>query len=130
MREIKFRAWDRKRGEWMMPTTISYPGDSKFSFFTTPDLVLQQYTGLKDKNGKEIYEGDVVNTDSSGAIPSYDGSNRVVEFRNGCWCFGAGRYDDGDWIRFGFWTRSNEGSNQLEQVEVIGYIYEDPELVK
>ena len=87
---------------------------------------------LKDKNGKEIYEGDiVVQEDKESGFPPYDGTQpREIEFRNGCWCFSAGRYDDGDWIRFGFWTDSNEDKPQLKQLEVIGNIYENPELLK
>jgi len=89
-------------------------------------------TGLKDKNGKEIYEGNIVTTGTGeGGFPPYDQEQpRLVEFRNGCWCFDAGRYEDGDWIRFGFWIASNEGKNQLKQMEVIGSIQENPELIK
>jgi hypothetical protein len=58
MREIKFRAWD---GEKMI-----FPSDpdtySKFvrGELVCPGVILMQYTGLEDKNGKEIYEGDIV----------------------------------------------------------------------
>ena len=94
-------------------------------------LSRDQYTGLHDKNGKEIYEGDIViGSEKESGFPPYDSTKpRVVEFRNGCWCFDAGRYDD-DWIRFGFWTASNEGKTRLKQLEIIGNIYENPELLK
>lgn len=91
-----------------------------------------EYTGFQDKNDKEIYEGDIATTGKGyGGMPPYDHEEpRLVEFRNGCWCFDARRYDDGDWIRFGFWTASNEGTTQIKQLEVIGNIYENPELLK
>ena len=58
MREIKFRAWDKVSKKMLKCTGIVYPEDIE-----RQNLVLMQYTGLSDKNGKEIYEGDIVKTD-------------------------------------------------------------------
>jgi hypothetical protein len=59
MREIKFRAWNKKAHDyetgWAYPSQMVGPG---FAFDVPDHIVLMQYTGLKDKNGKEIYEGD------------------------------------------------------------------------
>lgn len=56
MREIKFRAWDGYR---MTLAGIAFSNST--GLMTTPAKdILMQYTGLKDKNGKEIYEGDII----------------------------------------------------------------------
>jgi len=59
-REIKFRIWNGK--EFLGPATPKdliqgFPGPESYGF--TDDLVFQQFTGLTDKNGREIYEGDI-----------------------------------------------------------------------
>ena len=62
MREIKFRAWDKGNGE-MIPWNRLLNGLNLRNVFMRPEmcgLILMQYTGLKDKNGVEIYEGDVL----------------------------------------------------------------------
>ena len=75
-REIKFRIWDVENKEMLKvqeldfePTfyggRIAIRPDQYNDYFDTEDMILMQYTGLKDKNGKEIYEGDIIRIKNS-----------------------------------------------------------------
>lgn len=123
MREIKFRAWDGKKMIYcghVQPmfnmasligcaaTLVDTEYMDDFSISSGENIVLMQFTGLKDAKGKEIFEGDVVKClDGYSATVSWDDKH-------------AG------WDPFG----SYEGAEWDKSVEIIGNIYENPELLK
>ena len=119
-REIKFRAWDKEtksmiKEVWEIGLKSNYNqswliGDDK----RTDNFELMQYTGLKDKNGKEIYEGDIVK--------SRDNHLFIINYEYGS--FGAG------WIKDDLvWYSSATKSFDKKIFEVIGNIYENSELL-
>lgn len=124
MREIKFRAWDKKTKimiDLVKMTPLSV--DSKLLpgvFLPFEDnWELMQYTGLKDKNGKEIYEGDTVRLgEGSKGYETRPGKAAII-YRSAQY---FAQHTDGGWFRM--------GSMNPENIEVIGNIYENPELLE
>jgi len=113
MREIKFRAKHHKSNEW-----FNSPKDwtlSKFFELLERHILhpetLSQYIGLKDKNGKEIYEGDIFSSNDQ----DY---NESVVFDKGCF--------KSDWNMHCM----NDFVDSNEEIVVIGNIYENPDLIK
>ncbi|MBO7303365.1 MAG: hypothetical protein J6U68_04180 [Clostridia bacterium] len=80
-----------------------------------------QYTGLTDKNGKKIFEGDIISTDI--ARPYL-----IVEFRDGCFMFNCN--DGGEDYYDIMLPILKEPQTQYEHGEVIGNIHDNPELLK
>ena len=121
MREIKFRVWHK--ADEKMYEVYGFAQNKWFlkgKQFPMPNgaVVIMQYTGLKDKNGKEIYEGDLL-TDYGEAPPLY------VEYseKHGAYCF-VDKFDPSGTVYY------TPLMIYYEQMEVIGNIYENPELLE
>jgi uncharacterized phage protein (TIGR01671 family) len=122
-REIKFRAFYREDKYWMTVTTLDFMKnadgslptlcdgfmeDGQHMHFGLHEVDLCQYSGLHDKNGKEIYEGDILqDVAKSNHVVVYDKGHYIVRHDNGT----------GDFIA------------PINKFEVIGNIYTNLELV-
>jgi len=112
--EIKFRAWDTKEQKMYYDSFLIY-ANGKFAWRNSPEEenenhILMQYTGLKDKNGVEIYEGDIIEcADWVEDAHAYNTWIRVVT-----WCS-----TNGMWIGI-------DG----EVNKILGNIHENPELME
>ncbi len=130
MREIKFRAWDEnnKMTYFKLSLDIIQRGVNAYCYLREAinkglSYKLMQFTCLKDKDGTEIYEGDIVQVDNH---ILEDGEDESFDVITQC------KWDKGMFIledqAFGHWTRQLRHSP--ERLKVIGNIYENPELLE
>ena len=116
-REIKFKAWNNLHKHWMDRNYSSLYLDGELivsegeSYNTYEEITLCQFTGLTDKNGKEIYEWDIVKAEDWPTL--IDSTTGYVYFEDGAW--------------------KVEGAIpplvHFASLEVIGNIFENPELI-
>nr|DAO95138.1 MAG TPA: YopX protein [Caudoviricetes sp.] len=125
MRDIKFRVWDNIAKKYIDSRYVSISGlgllhvakciiKTCFRPLHTrknPWFIVEQYTGLRDKNGTEIYEGDILINDTGEPIEYW-----VVKFA------------DGGFV--GECTGVAEQLFELTHLEIAGNIHENPELVE
>ena len=120
MKENKFRAWNSKEkfmdSAWLIDWEHGSVCHGKHNQSELDDCTLMQYTGVKDKNGREIYEGDIVEQLSErtyesvkGTVKFFDGSY-LIEFLSG---------DNGVFL-----------FDEVAYNEVLGNVYENPELLE
>jgi uncharacterized phage protein (TIGR01671 family) len=142
-REIKFKVWDIENKSFLIDFSISkyghlmtydFHGSDEKCYCQCPNpnnYIIQQYTGLKDKNGNEIYEGDIIrfmgrwDTDGKVLPPDYK-PYRVVWVMGGLWAM---------MINPPHPLKAFHGHNECVGVghtdsEIIGNIFENPELLK
>lgn len=112
MRQHKYRIWDNLKKEWLKKKvyhssiTLDANGIGEFSFKQHPEgYTIQQYTGLKDKNGNEIYEGDIL----------------FFQQQDGVWPNQLNKHIE---VKYPFVC----GNTHLG--EIIGNIFEHPDLLK
>ena len=131
MRTIKFRIWD---GKEMTDSCIYsfgkfYDGDRNYEDGIEFLGQVMQFTGLLDRHGKEIYEGDILHNgwviSWNENYPNYGFYQKSKDnWRTG---LGVGRPN---W-KYGFlWNKQNPYSIDRQDLEVIGNIYQNPELLK
>lgn len=135
MRPIKFRAWDKKEKKWLLG--YEYPNLGGFSMFgetmmmgeyagllssyfpdRIEDIVLMQFTGLHDKNGKPVYEGDIVKGTFANGIGSFQEMIGDIFYnqQRAEFAVQAASHPDNQW-------------SIPQNCEIIGNVYENPELL-
>ena len=127
MRELGFRVLDKETNDYGLSDFLILDSNGKLMFFNfagdnvkiqyvnQKNFIVEQYTGLKDKNGKMIYEGDIVKMPDWAIGPT----NEKVRFSK-LWC-GSEPFVNGCFECM---------SPDSEEVEVIGNVHENPELLE
>lgn len=124
-REIKFRAFDPVKKEmWFNQFCITSSGNVQKSEISrewhswkNEDFILMQFTGLRDKNGVPIFEGDVLRTSSAAGKDGF--MYGIIEFR-------ANQKDGAGFT----WRNCDIGSYKAINSDIVGNIYEHPQLLE
>jgi uncharacterized phage protein (TIGR01671 family) len=116
-RELKFRAWD---GTQMVYQTNALSDIQRFFRVIREDAIVMQFTGLLDKNSKEIYEGDIIEMQHPYKKRKYRGEVKYDKYCFMCKNFYMSHLDNPSDI-------FSEGTGYIE---VIGSVHQNPELLK
>jgi hypothetical protein len=109
-RTYKFRAWDKNNNKMIYPSK-KYTNGGLLDWFEDEELM--EFTGLLDKNGKEIYEGDIVKT--------YNSVIEKIFYENGAFIRSQDDYPLNKYLLI---------TTNQQDIEVIGNIYENKDLLK
>jgi uncharacterized phage protein (TIGR01671 family) len=134
MREIKFRAWMKKYNQFWDVVQVNFVTNEILApdgeWYEYNELV--QYTGIKDKNGKEIYEGDIIQHGENAYSP-FENSISIVEWfdENFMWIFKKNhiKKDANDKVVYDIELLGNISGGYDDKFEVIGNIFENKELL-
>jgi len=118
-RIIKFKAWDKKDKVMIVPNGLTNP----LNRLNDDRYIHLQFTGLPDKNGKEIYEGDILKTSVMHGMPAVIG---VMEWHARKAQFGVTAYVEQELPKN---IEVNVNSSQNNYPEIIGNIFENPEII-
>ena len=128
-RQIKFRVWDSAAKIWLKDVVmdmdgklVNFDGVTRY-FIEGSNYIKIQFTGLYDKNGKEIWEGDVLKILQTATDGSDYYENFVIEWDKKYASFEAINND------YSLPYFSEELQDKNTPIEVIGNIYENPELI-